>query len=93
METLQKLSICHRELSLEAIAMNGDNISITESRYPVRFQKSKGVDDEDVYPHSVAHDIDYGVNEHYTYDYNETDEDIVSDYSNTLYDKLKCNEY
>ncbi|KAL3931838.1 MAG: hypothetical protein SGBAC_011122 [Bacillariaceae sp.] len=36
MKTLQSHGLCHRDLSLDAISLDGNHVSITESRFPVR---------------------------------------------------------
>ena len=45
MKTLQRHGLCHRDLSLDTISLDGDHLSITESRFPVRCKTAGGESD------------------------------------------------
>lgn len=42
MKTLQRNGLCHRDLSPDTMSLDGDYLSITESRFPVRCKASGG---------------------------------------------------
>ena len=46
LKTLQDTGLCHRNLSLDAIAMDGDNVDICQLGWALRFDKNAPVDEE-----------------------------------------------
>eukprot|EP00980_Cylindrotheca_fusiformis_P007836 scaffold1669_cov129-Cylindrotheca_fusiformis.AAC.47 len=49
-QTLQRHELCHRDLSLKSVALDGDHVSISQSRFPLRCKTVVNPEDDQVPP-------------------------------------------
>lgn len=59
MKTLQSHGLCHRDLSLDAISLDGNHVSITESRFPVRCKTATSGDSHQSPPAPAGSQVQY----------------------------------